>query len=845
MRAATRLGLAVLLSVAFGQAAQAASHPGKIIRGIYCRPGPAVDNRLWTSFGLGYDIDTQEKRSGRASIRCSNTDRVVGHGACQRVVLNQDQPRPLVVAGWAKLEGVSGPASYRCSVYLDLRLQNGKSWPMKIAAFDPAKKGWQYATQTYMPPAAIASASVYAFLRQAEGTAWFDDIYVGQIVDDQGTKSPNLLEDPGFEGGLDGKRRGEFFGQLEAIGCNAFHFYKGVPWDRLMEGGRDGLPAIDPEGPLLDFVREGQARGLKVWLTVGAPRPPIKDAQSPHFPYYACVNQRWGETYTRAVAYFAQYGFDGIGVVPDEWTWTTGRHKRAYANHRDPAVAAFYKGMPSYCDCAVCKAEFQKRYGMALPDMAKPWAAAGPASSRFVDFRYACTSAWMERTVAAAKRVNPNVITDTMICVLPVCSDNRIGAGAAWDEIGVKTRLDCLQTDPYIQLHNYLRDSTHYYTTETAIHLTSANWQRWSGVTLEACRLRDTGRHKEPAEVYGAALSCLVHGAREFFWWHMSYLLGQRAYVEPDAPRSRVTAAYEVMKQMEPFVLDAAPAQDMVLLYSRRSEDTWDRLGKQGRLKEQFGEDADPKRGFVAHKHALYWLLRRGYPFAMTYLDNPDPRKLAAARVAIVPFPFALREQEALAIRALAERGATVVLMSELSPRGEWGEPLPIPRLAALFGSGAPARDAAGPVAARCGKGKVVFVGGDFARGLFVPIEEPKDRVVKPPLPAFDATRAAALESVLSEALGPTATVLAGQPSQDVEATMVSGPRGRVLLAINWETEGDATVVFRPHVSQGFTEAAGYSINAAAQVTPVRHALPANGLRLTLTPQEAVLLHLR
>jgi len=816
-----------------------------VVRGIYCHPGSAINNRVWASYGRGYDVDAQEKHAGGGAIRCTNVDDVEAHGASQNVHFGQEKPRPLVVAGWAKLEGVTGQTSYRCSVYLDLALQNGKGWHMKIAAFDPAKTGWQYVEQIYEPPAPIASARVHVFLRQSKGTAWFDDIYVGEVLDDSGARSRNLLQDPGFEQGLKGddSLRNEFFSRLEAIGCNAFHFYKSVGWQELM--ATEALPAPAPDDILLDFVRDAHRRGFKVWLTVGSPRPPIADAKSPEFPFYACVNGRWGELYTRTVAYFTQFGFDGIGVVPDEWTYGNGRVKRSFEKHKDPDVAKFYKEMPGYCDCEVCRREFKSRYGADYPDVRNAWGTADPAWARFTEFRYDSTSAWMQRTIEAAKRINPKVVTDTMICVLPVCSDNRLAAGAAWDKIGVDTDLDCLQTDPYIFLHNYLGDSTHCYATETAIHLAAANWRRGSGVTLEACRLRDKYRRKEPAEVYGAALSCLAHGSREFFWWHMNYIEGKVAHVEADVPARRVAAAYRVMKGMAPHLADAAVAGDVLVLCSRASEDTWDWLGKKQLLPPEFGEEPDPKRGFIAQKHALYFLLRRGCPFRMTYLDNPDPARLAAAKVAIVPFPFSLRESEVAVIEKLAREGKTVVLMSELSPFDELGQPLDRPRLSRLFGGKAPARTDAGPVTVAAGDGKIVFLGDDFAVQLFERIDAVRDPEAKVPLPAFDPERTAVLEQTLAAALGRPATVFASQPAEDVEVAVMEGRGGRLVLAINWESEQPAEVTLAPRLTRGFRQASGFAINAAAEVREVEWSVGGADWRLSLPAQEAVLVRLR
>ncbi len=823
----------LLLLVAAG--VSAASPP--IVRGVYCHPGEAIENRPWAAYGSGYELDPRNPRSGTVSMRCSNATATGAQGGWQAVQFRQERPRPLVVAGWARLEGVAGSPSYHCSVYLDLVLADGQSWPMKTALFDPGKEGWQYAEQVYTPPAPIVSARVYAFLREAQGTAWFDDLYVGEVLDDRGTRSANLLRSPGFEPEPEQGQsaREALFASLRNVGCNAFHFYSSAPWPQIM--GSAELPPIPAGDRRLDFVREAQRQGFGVWLTVGEPWPPIADHTSPEFPCYACVNGRWGEAYTRAVAFLAQLGVDGIGVVPDEWTLDNGRVKSVYARHKDPVVAGFYAALAHFCDCPACRGQFQERYGEPLPDVKAPWSSADPVWARFAQFRYDSTTAWVARTVAAARRANPAIVTDTMICVLPVCSDNRLAAGAAWDEIGVRTGLDCLQTDPYIQLHNYLGDSTHYYATETTLHLAAANWRGRAGVTLEACRLRETDREKDPAEVYGTALSCLIHGAREFFWWHLDYLLGRHPYVAPEAPSRRVAAFHRVVQAMEPALAGAAPPGGILVLYSRLSEDTWDRLGK---------TNGAPKRGFIAHRNVLYFLLRRGYPFRMTFLDNPDPARLEEARVVLVPFPAALPEAQVALLERLARDGRTVILFSELAGLDELGRPRP-PALARLFGGQPPpALDRTEPAEAALGAGRVVFLGGDAAVGLFQAAAPVRDRTARVPVPAFDGEPCRRLDALLTAGLGRPGSILTGPPETDLEATLAEGPGGRLLLAVNWDTARDAEVRLRSETTAGAARADGYRIDAEGAVHEERRVLPAPGTGWTfrLAPQDAVLLRL-
>jgi hypothetical protein len=408
-----------------------------------------------------------------------------------------------------------------------------------------------------------------------------------------------------------------------------------------------------------------------------------------------------------------------------------------------------------------------------------------------------------------------------MICVLPVCSDNRLHTGAAWDQIGVETGLDCLQTDPYIQLHNYLGDSTHWYPTETAIHLTCANWKARSGVTLEACKLREEDRDKEPAEVYGAALSCLAHGASEFFWWHFNFVQGKVKWVDPAGPSRQLAAAYGVMKAMGSDLLNARTPGDLLVVYSRNSEDTWDWLaGVKGAPPEVFGEKPDRKRGFIAHHSVLYWLLRRGCPFQMTFLDNPDPERLKAAKVLIVPFPFAITDSQVAVLEELARAGRTVILMSEFSPADEMGQPLAQPRLARLFGGRTVDPRAEGIVEANFGEGKVIFLGGDFAVRLFAEMKPVKGPRAVVPLPAFDPARTEQFEKLLASALGGPASLFAEQPAQDVEAAVFNGPNGPMLLLVNWDFASPATVQLRSPGEGAACMLAGYSIFRDATVTP-------------------------
>ena len=85
----------------------ATAAPEPIIRGIYADPAAAETHGTWAAYGSGYEFDSTVKHGGKTSIRCANATDGEARGAGQTVRFDQDKPRPLIVAGWAKLEGVT------------------------------------------------------------------------------------------------------------------------------------------------------------------------------------------------------------------------------------------------------------------------------------------------------------------------------------------------------------------------------------------------------------------------------------------------------------------------------------------------------------------------------------------------------------------------------------------------------------------------------------------------------------------------------------------------------------------------------------------------------------------
>ena len=455
------LSIAAVAEVAAAESYQPTSH---VTRGIYADVAPAMQGSVWSPWGDGFTYVEEAAHGGLSCVRCVGKADALGQGVGQTIALGQKTPRPVKIAGWSKSEGVPGPQGYHYSLYVDFSLADGTSWPMKLAVFQTGTHDWQYAETVVTPPKPIRSARFHAFLRERDGTVWFDDLFFGEA------DGPNLLKCPGFEKDqrLDIAARTRLFTDLQQLRCNALHTYLSGSlevWDQ----------PVSEKTEIGDFLREARDRGIGVWLTLSLGLLPIRDATDTNFPQFDCVNNRSGQRWTEALAKAARYSFAGLSMVPDEYNWNTSHVKEAFAKHPDAKVREFYERLGAYCDCDACRERFRAKFREPFPERLPSIFPSTDLSYRhWLRFRYDSTTDWIRRSCEAVKQVNPAIRTDSLICVTPICTDFWYGPGLAWDRLGYEAGLEYATTDPYIQLHNYLGDSTHWYVTETTEHLAAA-----------------------------------------------------------------------------------------------------------------------------------------------------------------------------------------------------------------------------------------------------------------------------------------------------------------------------------------------------------------------------------
>jgi len=676
-----RAAFVVFLSAVLVSAVAAYQPESNVTRGIYCHSRGVISTDIWGYYGRGGHYVTDEKHGGASSLKCDYADGGPGSGAgvSQQITFDQETPKPIKIAGWSKAEGVQPGAAYEYSIYLDLRYADGTAWYMQIAPFKAGTHDWEYAERVITPEKPVKSASVHVFLREKPGTVWFDEVFVGEVDGD------NLLKNPGFEQDQQEENEAltDLIAQYEDLNANAMHIYlspNSPLWESdLLDKHYDGV------SPMTKFLATLKRHGIGVWVTTGSLSQPFKGVDDPNFPAYYCPNEKWGENWVNVLGDLAREDIAGISLVPDEYNYTNSTLKRAFAKHSDEAVRTFYEEMPWYCNGPGCQALFQEAFGTEMPDLHEvqqtdDW-------RKYINFRYMTTTEWMRKGAEAVKQANPDCRADSLICVTPVCSDRWWSVGVAWDQVGYGTKIDFLTTDPYILLHNYLGDSTHWYVTETCERLSGAHPLRQCGSVLEASRLRPQFRELDPVEVYGSALSSVFHGARELAWWHHSHITGLSGTPEnAEKTYAIVKGTYQLLSDVDPWLTGLQPLKRVALLHSRASEDWW-RFYSTGEPADCLThEDKDARYASRAQVEVLMHYLRTNTPVDLYYLESVTAQQLADYPLVVVPFPFAIDDDQVAMLRELADEGKAIVVMSEVGTLTAGGEVRDTPALLDLLG---------------------------------------------------------------------------------------------------------------------------------------------------------------
>jgi hypothetical protein len=148
----------------------------------------ATDGKLagWRAAPHGYTLAAGQGRGGSQALLCDNVVESDWSGASQTLVLNRTNVAPLVVRGWSKAENVSGGSDSDYALYVDIDYTDGTPLWGQTARFHAGTHDWQRRELVILPAKPVKSLTLYCLLRKHSGRAWFDDIMVQEVAEQNG-----------------------------------------------------------------------------------------------------------------------------------------------------------------------------------------------------------------------------------------------------------------------------------------------------------------------------------------------------------------------------------------------------------------------------------------------------------------------------------------------------------------------------------------------------------------------------------------------------------------------------------------------------------------------------------
>lgn len=141
------------------------------------------DGRLtaWSASPDGYSVEARGGRSESKAIVCRASSPTGWSGASQTLTLQRTIPAPLVVSGWSRSEAMTGSSDSGYSIYVDIVYSDGTPLWGQTGNFRTGTHDWERVEFTIYPEKPVRSLSLHVLVRGHAGTAWFDDLSVGEL----------------------------------------------------------------------------------------------------------------------------------------------------------------------------------------------------------------------------------------------------------------------------------------------------------------------------------------------------------------------------------------------------------------------------------------------------------------------------------------------------------------------------------------------------------------------------------------------------------------------------------------------------------------------------------------
>lgn len=410
-----------------------------------------------------------------------------------------------------------------------------------------------------------------------------------------------------------------------------------------------------------------------------------RDRTGLKYPY--CFSGQYRADYGEVLKRIASAGFDAVSVAPEEFVWERLHALYDFGAYVPKMRQGLLKqlGFDKYPYSEAFAHELRRKYKTDVVQDERE-----PNFVYMMKARYESVASAIKYWNECVKQVNPNCET-TLLFANYLCSDRRYNIGCAWDIIGYETAVDRLGTDPYIILHNYRGDTDHWYATETTVHLVGANRNRKADVILQGTRLRNYNRPLRPVEMYGCALSCVAHGAKQIYFFRHGILMGTKPYdkIPADLNRSQLflKRTFALLRDIDGWIQNSHIPRKIAVLCSRASEDIYQLLLNRGDSELLHQSRSHGYRySFLAHWAVLNALFKEGYPFELYYLDRVSFDEIKDFELLIVPFPLVVTKEKARVLKQAVKDGINMLVISEYGSLDEFGRKWRKPLLLKLLG---------------------------------------------------------------------------------------------------------------------------------------------------------------
>ena len=166
-------------------APQDATHPSNLI----ADPGFEEPEGAWLEYGKPYAVDDAVFRSGKRSLKLAITPEDLKRepaylaGAQAKPVRFRTTPRAVKLSAWHKTQNLGDTGEREFLIFVYITYKTGGQYTLRL----PLKSGthdWEYAEVLWKPERDITGATLRIGLTRHAGTAWIDDVYLGEAPAD-------------------------------------------------------------------------------------------------------------------------------------------------------------------------------------------------------------------------------------------------------------------------------------------------------------------------------------------------------------------------------------------------------------------------------------------------------------------------------------------------------------------------------------------------------------------------------------------------------------------------------------------------------------------------------------